>query len=395
MRSIIVFCAMVGLVSSWTFPCQADVVTLDNGDRISGKVLSATETVIVVETPYAGKVEIKREAVVGVTTEDERLMRFKDGAVAGGILQYGETQMLVDGEETAPLDLTTVDLLVADQAALDAAVKKESRIWSGSVASGVTFRRGTTDTFDTTLDVTAVRKKPRHALTLNLRGAYGEVEDTLNTQRVFGETKLQVYPGTGRLYVFSLASGEHDKPRKLHLRTTIAGGLGYDFIQQPRRSLSGDVGVDYARERWRAYGPGQYRAARDAAWDASVRDFRALLARPPSPATLIDAPGAIYRLFVLDVDDRIRREDVWSARLSLQFSQRLFENAQITDSLKILPAIDDFGEFRLVNSLAFTTPVTESLDLRLNLQTEYDSNPGVAGVTKFDNILTAGLRYAF
>ena len=67
----------------------------------------------------------------------------------------------------------------------------------------------------------------------------------------------------------------------------------------------------------------------------------------------------------------------------------------MTDALTALPDFGDFGEFRLTNALAFTTPVTESIDLRLHLRTEYDSDPGAEDADNWDNTLTAGVRWGF
>jgi len=393
------FSAVVFLVWFGCFPCLADVVALKNGDRISGAVTDIGKTALTVETAYAGKVEVQLDAVSGLTTEKPRFIRLKDGTVASGVLDYETEQHLSTPEGSVPLDLAAVEHIAATKEELEKAVKRAGKVWSGTLASGVSFRSGTTDTFDSTLDLTVARKKPLHALTLKLNGAYGETEDVLNTQRLYGEAKWQIYPKKKRLYLFWLASGEHDKPRQLQLRTTLGGGLGYDFIKAERRSLSAEFGIDYAREKWRNYGPGEYRLAKAAAWEASLLEIQNLAseigAGGLSGAALLTAPGVAYRLLVPGPEDKTRDEDRWSARLSSQFAQRLFKNAEIKDSLTVLPSVDDFGEFRLTNSLGFTTPVTDSLDLRLHLQTEYDSDPGARDVDKVENIFTAGLRWGF
>jgi len=399
MKRICTLSAVAFLICTGSFPCLADVIALRNGDRISGTLLNVGESTLLLNTTYAGEIKIQLEAVTGVTTDTPRFMRLKDGTTVSGVLQYDNSQHLITGENARSFNLESVEHMAMDKEALEDTVKRARKVWSGSLASGVTLRTGTKDTFDTTLDLTVLRKKPLHALTLKLSGAYGTADDVLNTQHMFGEVKWKLYPKRKRLYLFSLASGEHDKPRQLHLRTTLGGGLGYDFITGERHSLSAEFGIDYAREWWLNYRPGEYRSARAAAWDARLLEIQDLAAEIVthgfSRTALLGGSGVAYRILVPDLADKTREKELWSARLSADYAQRIFRESELKNTLTILPSLDGFGEFRLTNSLAFSTPVTKSLDLHLNLQTEYDSDPGAPGVDKTETIFTTALRWRF
>ena len=96
-----------------------------------------------------------------------------------------------------------------------------------------------------------------------------------------------------------------------------------------------------------------------------------------------------------NVGDKIRSEDYASGRIGLSYYQTVFKNSTLTDDLVLLPSLENAGEFRSTNTLAFTTPVNEHLGIRLSLRTEFDSDPGAEDVDKFDNTLTLGLRYSF
>ncbi len=55
----------------------------------------------------------------------------------------------------------------------------------------------------------------------------------------------------------------------------------------------------------------------------------------------------------------------------------------------------DFGTFRLVSNTSLTTPLSESLDLRISLVDEYDNDPEVAGVKKNDLTFRTTLVFRF
>ena len=79
----------------------------------------------------------------------------------------------------------------------------------------------------------------------------------------------------------------------------------------------------------------------------------------------------------------------------MHYEQSIFNRSKLMNDLVVLPQFEDPGDFRVTNELAFTTPINESLSLRLSLKSEYDNDPGAGGVDKFDNTFLTGLRYQF
>ena len=69
-----------------------------------------------------------------------------------------------------------------------------------------------------------------------------------------------------------------------------------------------------------------------------------------------------------------RTEDFLTFRTSLRYEQQLFQNSTLSEALTVFSNLDDIGEFRVLSELAFTTPISQSLDLRMALSSEYDSN---------------------
>jgi hypothetical protein len=378
----------------------ADIVFLKNGDRLSGTVSMSAAGKLVVATEYAGKVEVKLEHVAGVETEKPVSVELGDGSIRQGAFRVSGAGQTLAGEDGAkPLDWDAVQRIAPDAETLEEEIAKANKTWGGAVGSGVVFRSGEQDTFDATLDVEFARKRPSDVLSLKLNAAYGEAADQLNTQRLYGEGKWQFYPGE-RFYYFIVASGEHDLPRRLEVRAKGGGGVGYDFIKSKRTTLSADAGLEYVYERWRNFGPGKYR---DAVNDARRGAFDNLInlsegiadgSLAVTPRNLVAVARSAATLWEPDVGPEIRTENYLSGRLGMRFEQTLFKESKLSNELNVLPNLEEFGEFLATNKLAFTSPFSESLSLRIQLRTEYVSDP-VDSVDEFDNTLTLGVRYEY
>lgn len=383
-----------------------DVLHLHNGDRISGTVIRITDALIAIQTEYAGEIRVNRDQVRAIETDEAKSFQTKDGETVRGRLRLDDgTQALETDNASAPFALEAIQLGAAGPEALEALVKEQERaqkpkLWSGALDSGITLRSGETDTLDASLDLTLTRKQPKNMLTLKFNAAYGEAESVLNTQRAGAQGKWQVYPRE-RLFYFGLAGLQHDQGRRLELRSTLGAGLGYDFIKTTRRRVSVEIGAEYTYERWENFSRGQRRRAVAAAREQAANRLDTILdsifamGPPLRFVSVIQAGDAIRDILDPDVLDKIREEDHIGLRLSAHHEESLFRNSRLTNDLAILPNVDEFGAYRILYDAAFTTPLTESLNLRVNLKTEYDSEPGPTNIEKFDVTLSTGVRWTF
>lgn len=388
-----------------------DRLEFHNGDRVSGRLIAVRDGAAEFETLHGGTIHPALDAISGIHTAAPRALLFDDGTVREGRLgagQAGAPAFEHDGEwrewpmETLAAIADAPEAFLPPEDAMpdeDEAPARPKR-WSGSVESGLTMRRGNTDTLDFVLRTAAARKQERHTLDLRFETAYGKVEEVINTRRYLGEARWRVYPRE-RLYLYVLSGLERDDGRKLDLRWNAALGAGYDFIESERRSLSADIGLDYAHTRWRAFTPqgrtdarNQRRGVAEAALRANLLALDGDFA--PGLAWFRDTLG-LYRDFrdpLRGVDAR-RSDGAVSLRASAVFEQALFERAQLTEKLVLYPSLEDLGEFRAVSELAFTTPLSDSLGLAVTLKTEYDSLARRGGVNRWDNTLITSLRYTF
>ncbi len=407
-RSEVVFLLAVLAVSALGANAWCGTVYLNNGDRISGNVLYVTGDEIQIETGYAGLLHIALDEIGGITTTSMVAVRLADGTVLEGRLVYGEggqTMVCKDGPHRfAPSTISamapSIDALDDEADSVDAQ-EPEPKKWKGTVDVGTAFASGVTDTLDANTEVELVRETGKHTITLTLGGAYGEVESEVDTRRMQAAAKWQ-YHCKERWYLFGDTVAEHDPGRRLELRAGIGAGFGYEAIKNDKRTLAFEAGGDYARAYWNLYALGELDDAREG-WHAAIRARlvsylrEVVFGKPFGAWTSGDwIRGLELALdgFTGEVEQETTSENNISLRLAAMYEQTLFKKSTLTDKLTLLPEVDDFGELRAINDLAFETPISDKLGLRLRLKTEYETDIFL-GDDQFNNTFTTSLRYSF
>lgn len=360
---------------------NADQVTFINGDRISGQIIHVFDGKIQIATEYAGTIETDFEMVADLTTEAPCTITLRNGdVVRGRIYSMSDGLIIVISDILGELKFskelfvglnvpeTTVEgspeflklqaQLQETQAALTEAEldleKKEETIeglsspyelWSGSVSLGLTFERGNTDNSKLRFDSRATRTAPGDELRLRLTIDYEESSGDVDTNKVFGQSKLKVFQ-SDRRYVFGLTDLEYDQLKDLDLRAQAYAGPGYYFIKKERTSLAGEIGA-----------------------------------------------GLVAEFF--DNDDGTK--DSYDGRLwlSSEWRQKIFDDTEFSQILTYFPSMEDIGDYRIKYEAVLTTPIGKHWAWKLSFLEEYDSEPDGEDTEKFDTTLISAIEYTF
>ena len=70
-------------------PARADEVRLTYGDRITGHIVAVTRTVVQLESPGVGLIEVQRRYVEQLSTDDTRVVSLHSGERLSGQIVGG------------------------------------------------------------------------------------------------------------------------------------------------------------------------------------------------------------------------------------------------------------------------------------------------------------------
>jgi len=322
-------------------PAVADEVLFLNGDRLTGKIVSAT----------GGKLLLKTEAAGNITIDLAKVKTFSTDAPVG--LQLGERTPVVEsrvetGAEgqiqretpagTPPQPLPIKDIF---------AINPPPPAWHGSAALNGLFTTGNSETEQLGFNAHAMKRWPDDRFSLGAEYSYGRQKDQ-NT----GVTSTTVDYGAGfmkydhffikKFYGYGSFKIEHDGVAGLTYRTTTGPGVGYQWFEGPTFNFATESGIAWVHEQFENTG---------------TRDFAALR-------------------FFYSTD--------WTPVKQLK----------LYNTLEYLPDIADFGQYLLNINAGSRATVWEGLFGEFRIEYRYNSRPDPGRQpTDVRYILSAGWEF--
>lgn len=320
------FCALLSLA----IHAAADTVETRSGAHIVGKITSIDAGEIVVDTDFAGTIKIKQSEVTSFTTEQPVAVRLASGTRFDGQVSAGPNGALQiagpDGTVT-----TTVSKVAASWAAgaVDPAV---DRHWVYEASLDVSGGTGNKEQLGTAVEARAVLKTPQD--TLQFYTAYDrQVADKVKAadQLKIGTDYQNNFAGRSSWYVRD--EGGFDRVKDIDLYNIAAAGFGWDFVKEPKHTLTGRAGLSF---RYENYG---------------------------NPAT----------------------EDVDSLGLDIGLNNEVeFGDSRLVNRISYVPSFDDFANYRINHETFYQIPLSHpAWKLRIGISNDYNSKPG-PGVEKLD-----------
>src|SRR6516225_2831491 len=245
----------------------ADQVTLKNGDRLTGTIVSGDGKTLLLKTEFTGDVTVQWDAITGIESSENLNLTLKDGQRLAGKVTTQDGKFVVAGTAAATAAVPAAkDTIVAvrndpEQQSFDAeaakmAHPKFSYFWGGLLDTGLALTSGNSSTLSYTLATIAVRETPRDKLTVYSTYVYANDNSTPPTRTTANYFRggvrgdLNVSP---RIFVFALADFETNQLQHLNLRQVYGGGFGYHVIQSDRTTFDVFGGDDYDRDSFGQY----------------------------------------------------------------------------------------------------------------------------------------------
>ena len=324
-----------------------DTVTLKDGSVIYGEVLEMDGGILLLKNPANpdNLIKLKWDNVAKLAVTHPIPFHLKEGTILNGTTSEGPDGVLVIHAE--PLK-GTMEVPMTDIKSVNPLVQAPV-IYIGNLTGGYSQTTGNSHLRNASLIGELVARSEQLRLTMNVRYVDGDDAGRLITRNARGTIKLDFFI-TKKLFWFTSAYFEQDSFQDLKLRTAVATGPGYQWVD--RGDYSGitkdmtfysEAGLSYFNE------------------DFSVA---------PDKASL-------------------------RARVSLKFNWPIFEDAiTIYHFSELFPSLQDTSDvyFTMDNGVRFK--VWQGFVTSFQITTRYNSRPA-PGTTDTDQLYLITLGYAF
>lgn len=320
-------------------PASAAVVTLNNGDQLTGELKQLNDGVLTFKSGIFGEVKIPWGNVSKLVSDDGLRLQLNNGEVVKGkVTLDADGDVAVDNAlSSSPQTLTRRDI-----AALNPPVADDGIKYSGKVDLGGAFNRGNSedDQLHTSGELVAREPEDRYTLNWEVNEARSAGLKTTSNRRLLGQYDRFLDP---KNYMFVNLKAERDELADLNLRSGVGSGYGHQFYDTDILKLSGEVGLNYIRE-----------------------DYE-------------NSPD----------------ESFPSLGVGFKYEQKFFNQKLVYfNNMNVDTNLQDTGDVLVRNRMGVRVPVAYGINLSTQFNIDYDNEPA-DGKKKTDSALIFSLGYAF
>lgn len=323
-----------------------DVVTLKDGSVIYGEVIEMTGGLLHLKNSLVSDIiKIKWEEISKLAVSHPIPFHLKDGTVLIGTVEESDPDMIkLKAGPTGSIMTVPMNVVTQVNPVLQPPV-----VYTGSINAGYSQSAGNAHLKNVSVIGDFVARSEQLRLTMLGRYVYGDNDGSLITRNARGTIKLDFFI-TKRFFWFASAYFENDFFQDLKLRTAIASGPGYQWIER------GDYGGIFKdMTLYMEAGPAYFN-----------EDFRTA----PDQAS-------------------------FRGRVSTKWNWPLFDDRfTIYHYHEIFPSFQNFSDFFFTMDNGIRFKIFEGLASGFQVTTRYLNQPP-PGVVNTDNLYLLTLGYAF
>jgi hypothetical protein len=234
---------MVGILETPVRAQKTDVVTLANGDRITGEVSSLSRGRLEYKTDDEGTLYIEWDKVSTVTSAGQFEVEISDGRRFVGSLRSDAGRTLVVVEATGPVSLPMPDVTV-----ITAIGRSFWKKLDGSVDIGFSYTHSS-NIAQLNINTTTVYRRPSFEARLTGSGTATQTSDEEERDdRGAIQASYVRYRGA-RLFVGGGAGVETNESLGIELRSQISAAVGQRLVNTNRAQLLVSGGLSFNDER--------------------------------------------------------------------------------------------------------------------------------------------------
>lgn len=340
--------AGIMLISAFAFANETEI-KLKNGDRLTGKLVSNDEKIVVIETVYAGK----------LTIDAKHIERVGDGKIKREEERVAEGPSAVTaGENTVKQPVKMEEKIVKSESAQKPKpepVKQRTALfgqgtffglasgWEGNANFGFSYTDGNSRTSTLTTGIRATKNGGKDKLTVYARSLWYS-----NRALSISTTQNAVWGGarydrnmSEKTFGFVSYDFERDRPKKLFFRSVLGTGFGHHLVKNKTTEL--DILGGGAWNRTWQIGPNT------------------------------DTPEAL-------AGNTLKHK--FHDRLKFQQTFTYYQN------------ISDLNEFRFIFDSSISVDITKKIGLQFTIGDRFNNDPAF-NTKRNDFLFSTGLRWNF
>ncbi len=318
-----------------------DVVTLKDGSVIHGEVIEMSGGMLQLKSPAAGDlIKVKWSEVVKIKVTHPVPFHLKEGTVLVGTVDEGEAGTMVlkaepmQGTMTVPLDsVASVNPLIQPPV-----------VYAGSLQAGYSQASGNSHLRNASLIGEFTGRSESLRLTILGRYIYGDDAGRLLVRNSRGTIKLDFFV-TKRFYWFASSYFEQDTFQDLKLRTALASGPGYQFIERgdfaspwlKDMTLYAEAGASYFNEDFKiAADKSTFRGRWSIKWNWPILDDKITLYHFQEGFPSLQNTSDVYVTADTGARFKIWKGFVTGFQWTLRYNSRPAAGTKDTDNLYLL-----------------------------------------------------------
>lgn len=332
----------VALTTAVASHCLADVVVLNNGDTLNGKIGQVTSSTLEFTSPAFGKVNIPVGKLKSYKFDEPvRVQPKHEKAYTDTVSGEGKNAQV--GEKSIPLG----EIKYINPPAQD---------WAGSVVANFALARGNTNKFTVGAEANAALRREdewyndRYTLGAAYNygrsgGGPGDEPQVVDTDNWMARGQWDKF-WTDKLYGYANVKVEHDAIADLYYRLTPGIGVGYQWIEGSPTTFRTEAGISYVHETYN------------------------------------------------EDDGGTENNDNLSLRFAYHFEHALNDRAALFHNLEYVPTIDDPSDYNLTTDIGLKFNITATFLAQFKLEWKRDSTPAEDSL-KNDVLWMVGLGWQF
>ena len=220
----------------------ADIIILQNGDRLTGTIIRKENNELFFNVAYAKTISIKWNQIQSLATSGRVTLFIDPGDVLEGTLAVAEPGTSLLKETGSTINLATILYINPPPY-----ITGRGSQWKGNINSAMTKTDGNTNTENQHVDAETVFRTKNYRSTLGAVYKRSEDNGSETESNIKGYTKIDRF-FSRKWYSLANASGEKNRFQDLDLRFTAGLGIGYQVKETKRENLGLEAGFSYLRE---------------------------------------------------------------------------------------------------------------------------------------------------